>query len=114
MSTSKKDRLSREEKLRELVRASVTESIRDALGDSAMKALTYYVQPDLLISSPREFHQTLEKIIKDATPTLEYLIVKDLSERLGVQPRLGASDLEGIIQMAKEAMLDGYGGSSEW
>ena len=113
MSTSKKDKLSQEDKLRELVGASVTESIRDALGDSAMEALTYYIQPDLLISSPKEFHQKLKEIIKDAAPTLEYLIVKDLSERLGVQPRSGTSDLEGIIQIAKEAMLGGKGESSE-
>ena len=83
------------------------ESIKDALGEPAMKVITINISPGLASSSPKTFHDSLRELIKDATPVLEYLIIRDLSERLGVHPERADSSLEEFIETARRTMQSG-------
>ena len=83
------------------------ESIKDAIGEEAMKVITFNVSPDLVVTSPKTFHDSLRELIKDAAPVLEYLIIRDLSDRLGVHPERADSSLEEFIETARRAMRSG-------
>jgi hypothetical protein len=75
-----------EEDFKMIVQDSVMTSIADLLSADAMQALVSYVPPELLVTSPEEFHSRLSTILHDGAEILEYLILKDLAGRLGIRP----------------------------
>jgi len=110
MSSSKRmTTLQQEEDFRAVVRESLMTSIGDLLGQDAMEALVSYVPPELLVTSPQDFHSKLAGILHSGAEILEYLIVKDLAERLGIQaPNEHSVNLAEFVERGRDAALDGH------
>ncbi|HEV2139002.1 MAG TPA: hypothetical protein VGR53_09170 [Nitrososphaerales archaeon] len=99
--------MKQEENLRAVVQSSVEQSIRDVLGAEAMKTLIFHVPPELLITSPLEYRERLVAIVKNGAPTLEYLILKDLSEHLGIRLGKDSSDVVMFMKRVRDMILSG-------
>src|SRR2546426_5714667 len=99
--------LREEENFRSLVRDSVLNSYKGLFGESIVKALAFYAPPELAATSPQEFHEKLRGVVKDGASTLEFIIMKDLSECLGLQSRKEDEDLQDFIQRARTMIAAG-------
>ena len=93
-----------------LVSESVMTSIEDLLSRDAMEALVSYVPPRLVVNSPQEFHSKLAEILHDGAEILEYLVLKDLAERLGIQaPTEDNVDIVDFMERGRAAAFSGRG-----
>ena len=94
---------------RTVVKESVRNSIQDLLSKDAMEALVSFVPPDLLATSPSDFHTKLSEILHDGAEILEYLVLKDLAERLGIKPP--AEDDFDIVEFMRQGRT-AFGGKA--
>ena len=66
-----------------ILKNSIDEVFRYALGEGGAQALKYNLKLGEYWENPKEFHNRLVSVMKDGALVLEYLIVKDLFRELG-------------------------------
>ena len=79
------------------------------LGRDARLVLSYHIPSSLIGDDPRRFHERLCALVKGPAGTLEYLVVKEVYERLGVRfLENGPLDFLKSIQEAKMVAMKAY------
>jgi len=83
---------------------TITDAIRDLLGESSMRAVLYHVGMDHIGADAALFHQRLTDLLDAPASIIEEIIIKDLFKNLDVLyvPK-GAFDFVKYATSAREA-----------
>ncbi len=90
----------------ELLEDTITNSIRDLLGESSMRAILYHLSLEKVGSDPQAFDRKLRELLNAPATIIEEIIIKDLFKRLDLlySPK-GAFDFQRYTNAAREFYL---------
>ena len=91
-----------------LLSESIQEGLKNAIGESGMKAVFFHLGLSEHIGDPEAFHKAMHPMFRDGTIVLEKIIVKELFRKLNVSDYfLGDFGFEKYVSFAKESFEKG-------